>query len=224
MGDSRADLYKLLAEMTDPDIPVDDDKWRPVRRNDLRRIANTYEDKSRPSRKLMLPDQDGDEPICIGVITYRPYTFEMVVNTVDRRDERSPRAIVFKILSGFGTAASVATAIPGLTDANNASSGLSNFQIFLDKFPNLLIPAAEKLFPNLKETHRQNIVSQAMKPIEEIPFGSDITRILFVPKKEMHGLVPGHDVRISDVCPFYFNIEVAVVQKGGFVQQGSISQ
>ncbi|HMV81928.1 MAG TPA: hypothetical protein PLD20_00320 [Blastocatellia bacterium] len=223
LADSRAAVYQLLAEMTDPDVPVDDGKWHPLRLDDLHRIAETFEAVPLPSRQILAQSRDNNEPPCVGVITYRPYTFEMMVNTVDRRDERSARAIVFKVLSGFGTAASLATAIPSLKSAGGVAtdSGLANFQLFLDKYTNLLLPAAERLFPSLKETHRQNIVAQAMKPIEEIPFGSDITRVLFIPKKEIHGLVRGHDVRISEICPYYFSIEVAVVQKGGVVQKGA---
>ena len=84
-----------------------------------------------------------------------------------------------------------------------------------------MIPGLEKLFPNLKELHRQNIVSQAMKPIEEIPFGSDITRVIFVPKKSIEGLIIGHKSRISQICPFYFKVKVAIVTKGADVQLGS---
>jgi hypothetical protein len=221
LSESGSAIHQLLAEMSDPDIPMDDGKWHPVRRDDLRRIADTFEAVPLPSQQLLAQSRDNNEPPCVGVITYRPYTFEMMVNTVDRRDERSTRSIIFKILSGFGTAASLATTIPGVKSGVEADSGLANFQLFLDKYTNLLLPAAERLFPSMKETHRQNIVAQAMKPIEEIPFGSDITRVLFIPKKEIHGLVRGHDIRISEICPFYFSIEVAVVQKGGVVQKGA---
>lgn len=226
-GDARSMLYQLLAEMSDPGLPVDDGKWRAVRRDDFYRIADSLQTAPSITRPVKINIRDNNEPVCTGAITYRPYTFEMMVNTVDRRDERSVRAKVFKVLSGFGTAASLATTIPGFREAVGSMGGTSNelasFQIFLDKYTNLLLPAADRLFPNLKETHRQNIVSQSMKAIEEIPFGSDITRVLFIPKKEIHGLLRGHDLRISEVCPYYFNVEVAIIQKGGSVQQGTVT-
>lgn len=64
-----------------------------------------------------------------------------------------------------------------------------------------------------------------MKEIEEIPFGSDITRVIFIPKKPMRGIIKGHETRISEVCPHYFKIEVAIIRKGagGVVEQGSIA-
>lgn len=226
-GDARSMLYQVLAEMSDPGLPVDDGKWRIVRRDDFYRIADSLQTAPSITRPVKINIRDNNEPVCTGAITYRPYTFEMMVNTVDRRDERSVRAKVFKVLSGFGTAASLATTIPGFRESVGSMGGTSNelasFQIFLDKYTNLLLPAADRLFPNLKETHRQNIVSQSMKAIEEIPFGSDITRVLFIPKKEIRGLLRGHDLRISEICPYYFSIEVAIIQKGGSVQQGAVT-
>ena len=62
----------------------------------------------------------------------------------------------------------------------------------------------------------------AMKEIEEIPFASDITRVIFVPKRNIHGLLRGHDVRISEICPFFFRIQVAIVTKSAQVEQGTI--
>jgi hypothetical protein len=98
----------------------------------------------------------------------------------------------------------------------------SDLPIGLEKYRNLLVPGLDKLYPNYKEQQRQNIVSQAMKEIEEIPFASDITRVIFIPKKTIHGLLRGHDVRISEVCPFFFRIQVAIVTKSATIEQGLI--
>jgi hypothetical protein len=159
------------------------------------------------------------EPTCRGTITYRPLTFEMVVNTSDRRDERSFRARAFRLANLVGTGFSFVTAVavPG--------SG-SDLPLGLEKYSNLFLPGMEKLFPSKQEFHRQNLVSQVMKPIEEIPFGADLTRVLFVPRKAIKGLIPGHAVRISQICPYYFKAQVAIIKKGGRtdVQQGNQAQ
>lgn len=155
------------------------------------------------------------EPACVGVIKYRPLTFEMVVNTVDRRDGRSNRTRIFTLLDLIGTSTSFITsvAVPGNS---------SDLPLGLEKYRNLLLPGLDKLFPSLKEQQRQNIVSQSMKEIEEIPFGSDITRVIFIPRKPIRGWIRGHDARISEICPFYFSVEVAIIQKGRTVEQGVI--
>jgi hypothetical protein len=156
-----------------------------------------------------------DDPVCEDTITYRPLMFEMVVNTVDRRESRSIRARVFSALELVGIGTSFSSAIrfprPG-----------RDLPIISDRFTNLLVPGLEKIFPSLKEQHRQNIVSQVMKPIEEVPFGSDITRVLFIPRRALRGIIPDHKVRISQICPYYFKIKVAVVDKTGqtVVEQG----
>jgi hypothetical protein len=106
----------------------------------------------------------------------------MVLNTQDRRDNRSTRSIVLKTMNGLSSLASFVTAIavPGAG---------SDLPLGLDKFRNLLIPSFEKLFPSLNEIQRQNITSMVMRPLEEIPFGSDITRVLFFPKKSIEGVL-----------------------------------
>jgi len=231
--------------LTDPDTAIDDGKWHPMSPADLIRLGTTpvpsttlprpgvgplpklseAEIGARPRRTTPSgaseeADEEFDEqqdPPCRGVITYRPFTFEMMVNTVDRRDNRSVRSKIFKVLEFIGTGTSFVTAVavPGPS---------SDLPLGLEKYGNLLLPGLDKLYPNFKEQQRQNIVSQAMKEIEEIPFGSDITRVVFIPKKNIHGLLRGHDVRISEICPFFFRIQVAIVSKSATVEQGAIRQ
>ncbi len=145
-------------------------------------------------------------PVCQGFFTYRPYMLEMMVNTGDRRDERSPRTRTFRTMSAIGTIASFITsvAVPGPQ---------SDIPLGIEKFTSLLIPGIEKLWPNLRETHRQNLISQTMKNIEEIPAGSDLSRVLFFPKRSFRGLVQNHETRVSQICPYRFDIEVAVINK-----------
>lgn len=243
---ARTPISQALATKGDPDTAYDDGRWRPISPDDFMRITkpkeepdfrrNLYTEKIPDSALAGLtasadnsgeapgnaaaeakPREGNEEPTCVGTTTYRPFTFEMMVNTVDRRDGRSKRSLAFKLLEAVGTGASFVTAVavPGPS---------SDLPLGLEKFRNLLIPSADRLFPSLKEQQRQNIVSQAMKEIEEIPFGSDVTRVIFIPKKPMRGIVKGHEARISEVCPYYFKIEVAIVKKGGVVEQGTLSR
>jgi hypothetical protein len=226
----------------DPNTAFDNGKWYPVSKLDFERAAATPplnplpllqfdpDERARNRRNSMrrgasgrgvvdflATDEEIPDPPCNGVITYRPFTFEMMVNTVDRRDNRSFRTNVFRYFNLLGTMTSFVTSVakPGAS---------SDLPLGLEKYANLLLPGLDKLFPSLKEQQRQNIVSQAMKPFEEVPFGSDITRVIFIPKKTIRGLIPGHEARISQVCPYFFRIEVAIVKKGGTFQQGTINQ
>jgi hypothetical protein len=146
-----------------------------------------------------------ENPRCTGVLTYRPHTFEMIVNSFDPRSDRSLRNRVFLALNTIGTLASFGTSISPPTGGSVPA--------VMDKYANLLIPGLAKLFPSLKETQRQNIVSQAMKPIEEVPFGSDLSRVIFFPRQPFGGMLAGREVRISEICPFQFTIQVAVLNK-----------
>lgn len=238
----RALVNPDRARYGDPETAIDDSMWHPLTPADLNRLGPTSgptpppgpelsplpllsEGEIRATPKALAPvsdqgtpeENEPQEPPCFGVITYRPFTFEMMVNTVDRRDNRSLRSRIFKVLDFIGTSTSFVTsvAVPGAS---------SDLPLGLEKYRNLLLPGLDKLYPNFKEQQRQNIVSQAMKEIEEIPFGSDITRVIFIPKKSIHGLVRGHDVRISEVCPFFFRVQVAIVKKHGVVEQGTIAR
>ena len=209
-------------------ISVDDGRWHDVTRTDFRRLvppndlvnsADPFdlpppeEIKKRRDALTVNEEVNGEIPPCVGTITYRPLTFEMTVNTAARRHSRSKRSRVFRVLQAIGSATSFVTAIavpgPG-----------SDLPLGLEKYRNLFLPSADRLFPSLQEEQRQNLVAQTMKPIEEISYGSDITRIIYIPKKRIQGLVKGHDVRISQICPFYFKIEVAEIQSAGTVTQG----
>ena len=89
----------------------------------------------------------------------------------------------------------------------------------LDNVKNLLIPSFEKLFPSLSELQHQNINSMVMHSFEEIPFGSDITKVLFFPRRRIFGVLTDQPrakytelrisaVSISDACA-----EVGIIKK-----------
>lgn len=209
---------KVQTKPSDPEPTasyIDDGRWYQVDAvKDLYGIANNKIEPRKLSSKERIREPNAD-PVCEGTITYRPLTFEMVVNTVDRRDKRSVRSRVFDSLELVGLGAAFASAIKFPRRGRD-------LPIVTDSFSNLLVPGLEKVFPSFKEQNRQNIVSQVMKPLEEIPYGSDLTRVLFIPKRSIKGIVPDHRTRISQICPFYFKVEVAVIDKRGqtTVEQG----
>ncbi len=193
------------------------DPWLPLTNDEVQSSANTgapppllftYPFLKRSTSESPSAPPTEPVPACRGVLTYRPYTFEMIVNSGDPRYERSRRARTFRILSSIGTVASFVTsvAVPGPQ---------SDIPLGLEKYTNLLIPGLQKLFPDIRDTQRQNIVSMTMKPIEEVPFGSDLSRVLFFPKGAFKGMLRGYETRISEICPHLFTIEVAVLDKSG---------
>lgn len=139
-------------------------------------------------------------------IPFRPYAFLVVASTHDRRYERSRREKILRVAEGLVSAASFATtfARPG----NN-----TGFVFGLDKSTNLLIPAYEKLFPSRREVQRKNILDMVLQPVEEIPFGKEVSKIVFIPKQEIEGVLPGYDVRIRTISVSKMKAEAAIVQK-----------
>ena len=146
------------------------------------------------------------------VTRYRPYTFDIVANTHDRRDERSTRSRILTLANGLSSLASFVTTIAVPAPGNDTRLGL-------DQFKGLLIPSFEKLFPSLKEVQRQNIITMVMRPLEEIPFGSDVSRILFIPKGKLYGMAPGKIFRIGGVSTSGACAQVGIIKKTGSTTQ-----
>jgi len=160
--------------------------------------------QAKTSQAVLPPSVDSQLHYLRHRFRYRPYTFDMMINSLDPREEHSSRALTFKYLGLAGTLASFMSTIKLLDKSGS---------YITDTYNGLLLPNLAKIFPDMRDTQRQNFVSMVMKPIEEIPFGSDIARVLFFPKQPFRGLVPGHFTRISEIDTSYFNITVAVVNK-----------
>jgi hypothetical protein len=139
-------------------------------------------------------------------IPFRPFVYQVVANTHDRRADRSWRNRIFLGANMLGGATSFVTSflIP------NPSSDLP---LFLDKYQNLLIPTAEKLFPSMREVQRQNIISLILPPIVEVPYGTDVSKYVFFPKKQIGGILPNHWVRITSISSYNIQVKVGIVQK-----------
>lgn len=157
------------------------------------------------------PRKDDPEPCTVEaplgfVGLYRPYSFETIAVTHDRRDERSLRSRILTVINGAISFTSFVTAIavPGKG---------SDLPLGLDKSNNLLVPSFEKLFPSMREVQRQNVLTMVMRQLEEIPFGGSVERKIFFPKGALEGLWPGHRVRISGVSTFDACAEAAIIKK-----------
>ena len=137
---------------------------------------------------------------------YRPYPYDMVVKSFDPRDARSGRSWTFRALTFAGSLASFISGVGNFGPGNDLIS-------VNEKFGNILVPALASLWPSLKETQRQNLVSDTMHPIEEIPYASSLTKVVFLPKYPFQGFKRGYWYRVSEVCPFNFQVDVAVAPK-----------
>lgn len=162
--------------------------------------------RPRPGGKLEVwePGDDPGRLICRSDFFYRPYSFEIVLNTATVLEESSGRSLFFKIADGIGLLTSVVTsvAIPGKG---------SDLPRSLDKYRNIFVPGLQKLWKDMSDTHRQNLVNMTMKPIEEIPFGAELSKIVFFPRRPFTGFVRGHYTRIGQVCPYYFHATAAIL-------------
>ncbi len=144
-------------------------------------------------------------------IPFRPFVYQVVANTHDARDARSIRSMIFLGANIAGSGLSFLTSILKVPQRTNLPAGL-------DKYQNLLLPAMAKLFPSLSEVQRQNIVSDVLPPLVEVPFGQDVSKYVFFPKKQIAGILPGHYVRIVSISSYNISVRVGIVQKGNIQQ------
>ena len=144
-------------------------------------------------------------------IPFRPFVYQVIANTHDRRDERSVRSRIFLGANILGAGTSFITSFLALGNS-------SDVPLFLDKYQNLALPSFEKLFPSMREVQRQNIISEILPPLVEVPFGSDVSKYVFFPKKPIEGVLPNHVVRITSISAYNIKVKVGVVQKGNVTQ------
>lgn len=144
-------------------------------------------------------------------IPFRPFIYQVVANTHDRRDERSVRSRVFLGANILGAGTSFFTSFLTLKQS-------SDIPLFLDKYQNLALPSFQKLFPSMREVQRQNIITEVLPPLVEVPFGSDVSKHVFFPKKAIEGILPNYYVRISSISSYNINVKVGIVQKGNITQ------
>jgi hypothetical protein len=136
---------------------------------------------------------------------YRPYLFDLMVNTFEARDYESTRASGFRLLDLGTTIASFLGAV--------RPSQAENLSRVNDSVTNLMVPALRRLLPDQKDTQRQNTMSMLMRPMEEVAYGTTLSRVLFFPKRSFSGYIRGYDTRIAAVDTGFFEVDVAVVDK-----------
>lgn len=145
---------------------------------------------------------------------FSPYTYDQMLNTVDRRDNREWRTYLVTGAQSLSSMAGFITsfAVPG---------GGSDFPRALEKFNSLLIPSFKEHFPSYKDQQRQNLSSQLMRQTETIPFKQDIVRVVFFPKEFIK--TGDFSARISQICRTPIEVEALVARTGDQLPINTIS-
>lgn len=152
---------------------------------------------------LVYIDANGQPKYYRHIFRYCAYTFEMMVNSAPKHDSRESKTRKFNVLNGLLSAASIYSFIKPDSGSVRTAGLLSG-----------LVPQLVKSQrPALSDAQRQNFVSMTMKPLEEIPFGADISRVIFFPKSPFRGMLKDRLTRINRIDTSYFNITVAILDK-----------
>lgn len=172
------------------------------------RVQLTAEEEKNEQVRLA-KQRDHDDRVAasrLRQLHYRPYPYDMVVKSFDPRDQRTTRSLTFRALTFAGSVASFVTGVPNF-------GASKQFIAVNEKFANVLVPALAAAWPSMRETQRQNLVSDTMHPIEEIPYASSLTKMIFLPKYPFQGFAADTWFRISEICPFDFKVQVALSSK-----------
>ncbi len=137
-------------------------------------------------------------------LRYRPYSYDLVLSAQDAMGAETSRALALRSLD---FAIGIGNGIMGVAKLNNWQSK----EISLTS--SILVPLLDKLWPDHTATQRGNVQNYFMKPLEEIPYGGEITKLLVFPRQEIPGVLARKLVRISAVDTQVFNVRVGVVIK-----------
>lgn len=138
---------------------------------------------------------------------YRPYCKDIMTALFESRKDTNSRARAGRLVSVLATVGTSYATIAGLDKSPTVAASIAAFN-------GVLIPGLEKYWPDLRAAQRQNILNLAMRELEEVPFGSDISRIIFIPRKPFTGFLREYSTRIGEVHTSYFKVRVAVIAPG----------
>jgi hypothetical protein len=164
-----------------------------------------------PTTGLVLPPsifEGADGPIQIKAsLRYKPVSQELVLLSQDRREATSPQGTT-RSLVDFGFK------ILGWTFAQQAIGNMKPSLFQDDIWPGVLAlgpQMAERFLPDNSSAHRNAILTQGMKEVEAIPFGGNITKVVFFPRSVLSGYLRDHKVRIGAIDSTSFRIAVGAV-------------
>jgi len=164
-------------------------------------IVRVLESKALPPGVFL---NNGDVSHVHTRLRYRPYGADFVLSAHDAITEEGARSLVFRSLN-FATGLA-----NGLVVAFNASTAIEKGSSLSSS---LLTPLLQQLWPDRSGTHRTNLQNYIMNPLEEIPFGGSIDKILIFPRQPIGGVLPSKLVRISAIDTQSFFVEVGIVSK-----------
>ena len=149
---------------------------------------------------------DGELKYTRATLRYRPYSNDIVMGVQDFFIDHGSRATSFRIAYGL------ADLLAGLSVVYPSRFG-DKGQTAVNAANGILLPVLERVFPDRSSVYRANLAGMTMRPLEEIPFGGEVTKILMFPKQNIGGMIPGMLVRISAIDCRDFDVQVGVVEK-----------
>ena len=149
---------------------------------------------------------EGELKYTRATLRYRPYSNDIVMGVQDFFIENGSRSTSFRIAYGL------ADLLAGLSVVYPSQFG-DKGQTAVNAANGILLPVLERVFPDRSSVFRANLAGMMMRPLEEIPFGGEVTKILMFPKQNIAGMIPGMLVRISAIDCQDFEVQVGVVEK-----------
>jgi hypothetical protein len=136
------------------------------------------------------------------MLRYRPVAQELILLSQDQREVRSNEGF-FRNVLGF------AVQIFGWAYARKPDWAGNN-----DLVPGILALGPEfvsRFYPDRTQVNRNAILTQGMRATETIPFGGQLQRVVFFPKKELRGYIPNEVVKIGAIDSSRFRISVGAI-------------
>lgn len=135
---------------------------------------------------------------------YRPYKMEFVEGVHPVVQDHSHRTRIISGLDALGDFAGVFANIFG--PASDETSRI------IAGFETLFMPKIREVWPDRADLQRSNLMRDLMRPMEEIPYGGDVERVVLFPKGSLETIVSGRPARIKSVRTDEYIVTSAIIE------------
>lgn len=137
---------------------------------------------------------------------YAPVKQEMLLLSHDQREFSAPAKIAERVLDTFGQ-------VLGFLVGRGSIDLTSKRGVWPSGVLTLGKPILGLFYPDRSNSHRDALITQGMKEIEEVPANGRLTKYIFFPRTDITNMLPNKKVRIASVDTNVFRISVGIVSK-----------
>lgn len=155
---------------------------------------------------VFVPDPQDRRP---HIFAWNPLSSQIILDSAFIRFDRSRQRDFHNILQAAGSFGSFLT-------TGHILGGIQPIQI-LDAYNGLVLPGLDKFFPSHGDAEQTNLHRDLMQNVEQVGYGTVMTKYLLFPSGFFRGLYPNAKTRIGTIYPYNATLSVAYVTQAGTI-------